>query len=65
MTEAATRGVLWETLFLENPQNSQENTCARVSFSLKKKLPQCATLLKRRDSGTGVSLKKLPQPATL
>ena len=30
--EAATRGVLWKKLFLEISQNSQENTCARVSF---------------------------------
>ena len=52
-------------MFLENSQNSQEKTCARVSFLLKKKLPKHAALLKRRDSGTGVSLKKLPQPATL
>ena len=51
-------------MFLEIPQNSQENACARV-FLIKKKLPQCATLLKRRDSGTGIFLKKLPQPATL
>ena len=32
-------------MFLEMSQNSQENTCARVSFSLLKK-----------DFGTGVSL---------
>ena len=33
--EPATRGVLWEKVFLEISQNSQENTCARVSFSIK------------------------------
>ena len=33
-TEAATRGVLWKKL-LEISQNSQENTCARVSFLIK------------------------------
>ena len=33
--EAATRGVLCKTLFLEISQNSQENTCARVSFLMK------------------------------
>ena len=33
--EAATRGVLCERVFLEISQNSQENTCARVSFSIK------------------------------
>ena len=30
--EAATIGVLWKNVFLEISQNSQENTCARVSF---------------------------------
>ena len=34
-TEAATGGVLWEKVFLEIWQNSQENTCARVSFLIK------------------------------
>ena len=34
-TEAATRGVLEENVFLEIPQNSQESTCARVSFLTK------------------------------
>ena len=33
--ETATRGALWEKLFLEIFQNSQENTCARVSFLIK------------------------------
>ena len=33
--EAATRGVLWEKLFLEISENSQENTCVRVSFLIK------------------------------
>ena len=31
-SEAVTRGVLWKNVFLEISQNSQENTCARVSF---------------------------------
>ena len=35
MPEAATRGVLIEKVFLEILQNSQENTCARVSFLIK------------------------------
>ena len=30
--EAVTGGVLLEKVFLEISQNSQENTCARVSF---------------------------------
>ena len=34
-SEAATRGVLQEKVFLEISQNSQENTCARVSFLIK------------------------------
>ena len=33
--EAATRVVLQENVFLEISQNSQENTCARVSFLIK------------------------------
>ena len=33
--EAATGGVLQEKVFLEILQNSQENTCARVSFLIK------------------------------
>ena len=45
LTEAATRGVLCEKVFLEIWQISQENTCARVSFLIKKRP---ATLLKRR-----------------
>ena len=32
MNEAATRGVLLKKVFLKIAQNSQENTCARVSF---------------------------------
>ena len=33
--EAATKGDLQENVFLEIWQNSQENTCARVSFLIK------------------------------
>ena len=33
--EAATRGVLCKKVSLENSQNSQENTSARVSFLIK------------------------------
>ena len=33
--EAATRGVLWKKVFFKVSQNSQENTCARVSFLIK------------------------------
>ena len=34
-TEAATRSILYERVFLEISQNSQENTCARASFLIK------------------------------
>ena len=34
-SEAATKGVLCKKVFLEISQNSQENTCARVSFLIK------------------------------
>ena len=34
-SEAATGGVLQEKVFLEISLNSQENTCARVSFLIK------------------------------
>ena len=34
-TEAATRGVLSKKVFLKISQNSQENTCATVSFLIK------------------------------
>ena len=33
--KAAIRGVLCKKMFLEISQNSQENTCARVSFLVK------------------------------
>ena len=42
--EAATRGVLCKKVFLEISQNSQENTCARVSFLIKLGLIKKETL---------------------
>ena len=39
-----------------DPQNSQENTCAEVSFLIKVNTLRPATLLKR-DSGTNVFLR--------
>ena len=39
--EAATAVVLWEKLFLEILHNSQENTCARVSFLIKLQAATC------------------------
>ena len=35
--EPATRGVLWKKVFSEISQNSQKNTCARISFLIKLK----------------------------
>ena len=46
-SEATTRGVLFRMVFLEISQNSQENTCARVSFLIKLQT-RPATLLKKR-----------------
>ena len=45
--EAATRDVIWENVFLEISQNSQENTCSRVSFNKVAGL-RSATLIKKR-----------------
>ena len=46
ISKAAARGVLWKKVLLEISQNSQENTCARVSFLIKLQTPP-ATLLKK------------------
>ena len=50
-------------MLLEISQNSQENTCARVSFLIKlqacnfiKKVPQTCNFIKKRGFGTGVFL---------
>ena len=45
--EAATRDVLLKKVFLKFLQNSQENTCVRVSFLIKLQA-RPATVLKRR-----------------
>ena len=34
-TKATTKGVLWKKVFLKISENSQENTCAIVSFLIK------------------------------
>ena len=47
-SEAATRGVFCEKVFLEISQNSQENTSASVSFFNKVAGLRPATLLKKR-----------------
>ena len=58
--EAVVRRCSVEKVFLESSQNSQENTCARVSFLIKlqarKHLCQGLQLYYKRDSGTGVFL---------
>ena len=51
-TEAATRGVLCKKL--EISQNSQKNTCARVSFFIKLQVSGLQLYLKK-DSDTGFS----------
>ena len=46
-TEApATGGVLWKKVFLKISQNSQENTCARVSFLIKLQDSACSFINK-------------------
>ena len=54
-SEAATNGVLYKKVFLEISENSQENTCVRVSFLIKLQA-WCLQLSQKRDSGTGVFL---------
>ena len=49
--EAFARMCSVKKVFLKISKNSQKNTCVRVSFFNK-----VATLLKKRDSGTGVFL---------
>ena len=44
--EAAIGGVLWEKVVLEILQNSQENTCARVSFLIKLQTSACNVIKK-------------------
>ena len=53
LTEAAARSVLWIKVFLKISQNSQENTCARVSFLIKLQ-DWGLQLFEKRDSGSGV-----------
>ena len=54
-TDATTRGVLYKKVFLKILQNSQENTCTRVSFFIKLQALGLQ-LYQKRDSGTGVLL---------
>ena len=54
-SETATGGVLYEKVFIEISQNSQENTCTRVSFIIKLQASAC-NFIKKRDPGIGVFL---------
>ena len=54
-TEAAAGGVLYKKMFLKISQNSQENTCSRVSF-FNKVAGLSLQLYEKRDSGTCVFL---------
>ena len=47
VTEAATGGVLIKKVFLGILQNSQENTCVRVSFLTKFQTEACNFILKK------------------
>ena len=64
-TEAATGGVLWQKVFLEISQNSQESPCARVSFIIKLQTSGkhlCRSLFFNKVSGlrSATLLKKRP-----
>ena len=56
LIEAATEGVLQEKIFLEISQNSQENTCARVSFLIKSQGSAC-NFIKKEALGQMFSCK--------
>ena len=58
MLRAATRDIQWKKVFLEISQNSQKNTCARLSFLIKKRAGGLQLYLKR-GSGAGVFLRIL------
>ena len=47
LSEAATGGVLLEKVFLEMSQNSQENTCGKVSFLIELQAEATASDLSR------------------
>ena len=53
-TEAVAQRCPVKKMFLEISQNSQENTCARVSFLIR--LQAGLNFIKKRDSDTGVFL---------
>ena len=58
-TEAVSQMCSVKKGFLEILQNSQGNTCARVPFLIKQHVEVC-NFIKKRDSGTGVFLRILP-----
>ena len=53
LTEAATEGIVLKTAFLKVSQNSQENTCVKVSFLIKLQATG-QQLYQKRESGRGV-----------
>ena len=55
LTKAVARRCSAKKVFIKISKNSQENTCARVSFSIKLQAA-LATLLKKGGSGIGVFL---------
>ena len=55
LPEAVVRRCSVKKVFSEMSQNSQENTCARVSFLVKLQAQAC-NFIEKRDSGTDVFL---------
>ena len=55
-TEAVVQRCSVKKVFLGISQKSQENTCARVSFSIKLQAsrPEACNFIKKRDSSAGV-----------
>ena len=58
LKETVAKSCSVKKVFLEVSQNSQENTCARVSFLIKLQASGLQ-LYQKRDSGTGVFLRIL------
>ena len=56
--ETATTGVLQKKVFLEISQNSQKNTCARVSFLIKLQAPPENDILMASDGINFVANRK-------
>ena len=56
LPDAATRGALCKKMFLQICQNSQENTCTRVSFLVK--LQACGTFFTEHHKATASILRE-------